>query len=319
MVGRHLAQVLPVHQGAVVDRHAGHCERLLGRGQDVGGGGSLPGGRAGLLQRARQRRGGGAGGYVEVGVAAGPGQAVRLTDGVAGDDVHPHREVGDHPSEQVQLLSVLAPEHRDVGAEQVQQQHDHGEHAVEVARPARPLPPVAELARADADRRRAVGVDLAGGRGQHDVDALDGADGQVGLQGPGVGVEVLPRAELQGVDEDGDDDVVGVLTGEADQRDVTLVQGAHGHDHGDPSPQRGAGGDQAGPVPDQQRPRRHDPGRCIRHGTRLRHVFDATQRARRRAHRGGFSSSTSATARAAAGVSRRWWRARARVAAARAR
>ena len=56
------------------------------------------------------------------------------------------------------------------------------------------------------------------------------ARGQVLVQGARVLVQVLGRAELERVDEDGDRDRAaraGQLTGPAEQRPVAVVQGAH--------------------------------------------------------------------------------------------
>src|SRR5690606_15363995 len=56
-----------------------------------------------------------------------------------------------------------------------------------------------------------------------------------------VAAEVLALTELQAVDEDAGDDRVGVLARFVHQRDVALVQVAHGGDEGD-APGPGTGG-----------------------------------------------------------------------------
>ncbi|GAA3051873.1 hypothetical protein GCM10020000_36500 [Streptomyces olivoverticillatus] len=60
-------------------------------------------------------------------------------------------------------------------------------------------------------------------------------DHDVGVEGARIAVEILAGAELQGVDEDGDDDLpVGAheLAGGADEGGVALVQGTHRHHDG---------------------------------------------------------------------------------------
>jgi hypothetical protein len=54
----------------------------------------------------------------------------------------------------------------------------------------------------------------------------------VGLEGARILVEILVRAELQAVDEDRGDHRVAVLARQAHQRQVALVQIAHGRDEG---------------------------------------------------------------------------------------
>ncbi len=59
---------------------------------------------------------------------------------------------------------------------------------------------------------------------------------QLGVPGliPGIGRKVLPRRELGRIDEDAGHGPLGALAGAAHQRQVPLMQGAHGGDQGDP-------------------------------------------------------------------------------------
>ena len=138
-----------------------------------------------------------------------------------------------HAADEQQLLGVLLAEVGRVGAGEVHELGDDGEHAVEVAGPGLALEDVAERAGRDPDARVAVLVDDVGGRGEDEVDARGRADLQVGVEGARVAREVLAWAELQRVEEDRDDDVCGALASGADQGRVPVVQRAHGHDDGD--------------------------------------------------------------------------------------
>ena len=93
-----------------------------------------------------------------------------------------------------QLLVVLLAEHGDVGADQAEQLGDHGEHAAEVAgRGLAPSSTAPSGPGSTRDLRVAAGVDLLDRRREDDVDALLGADLEVGVEGARVAVEVLAR------------------------------------------------------------------------------------------------------------------------------
>ncbi len=68
---------------------------------------------------------------------------------------------------------------------------------------------------------------------EDEVGLFGGAHVDVFFEGAGIFVEVFMGAELCGVDEDGDDDVVGEFFGFFDEAEVSLVEGAHGGDAGD--------------------------------------------------------------------------------------
>src|SRR5690606_41233272 len=95
----------------------------------------------------------------------------------------------------------------DVGAGEVQQLGDDGEHAVEVAGAGGALQAFPHGAGADPDLGCAARVDLLHRGGEHDVGSRLLGQLQVRVQGAGVAVEVLALSELERVDEDGDDDL----------------------------------------------------------------------------------------------------------------
>ncbi len=136
------------------------------------------------------------------------------------------------------MLRVLLAEEGQVGAGQVEQLGDDGQHPVEVAGPGGAFEAPAHRAGGDPHLRVPARVDLVDGRGEHHVGARLFGDRHVRVEGARIPVEVLARPELQRVDEDGDDDLAlgpGQFTGGPDQGGVALVQGAHGHHHGPPS------------------------------------------------------------------------------------
>ena len=54
---------------------------------------------------------------------------------------------------------------------------------------------------------------------------------EVGIQGTRIGVEILMRRELGGVDEDADHHMLGMFFRLGHQRDMTGMKGAHGGHH----------------------------------------------------------------------------------------
>jgi hypothetical protein len=196
-------------------------------------------------QRARDGEGGVALGVGEVAVAAGQRQAVRLPHRRHAHNLDRKVQVAHHPPDQRELLRVLAPEHRDVRPGQVQQLRDDGEDAVEVAGPRTAFQHVAE--RPGAHRHeRAFRVDDVRRRREDQVHALRLAGGQVGVERAGVAVEVLVRAELERVHEDGRDRAGRAFARDAHQRAVALVQRAHRHHDGGRAVEFGSRGGEVG-------------------------------------------------------------------------
>ena len=144
----------------------------------------------------------------------------------------------------------LQAEQRPARAGEVHEGQHHLGHAREVGGPGGTLQDGGDRAGVDAHGRLAMGVhDL--GRGGEDDEPPDGErvmrvlpargaqDGRqaldVGLQGARVGLQVLPRGELERVDEDGDDDGAArpdPTGGLGHEVEVALVERPHGHDNG---------------------------------------------------------------------------------------
>ena len=87
-----------------------------------------------------------------------------------------------------------------------------------------------------------LGVEVGGAGEEDGVGAFGLAEGEVVLFAAGVGVVVFVGGELGGVDEDGDDDAVAALFGEADEGEVALVEAAHGGDEADGAAEAFLGG-----------------------------------------------------------------------------
>src|SRR3954451_137616 len=166
----------------------------------------------------------------EVHVAARQRKTVGLADGGPADHLDREVEVAHHPADQRELLGVLLAEERDVGPGQVQQLADAGHHAVEGPRAVFALEPVAQRSRGDPHLGLTIRVDDVRGRGEDHVDLLARAECKVGVEGARIAVEVLPRRELQGVEEDRDDHGVAACARGPDQLTVPFVQRTHGHD-----------------------------------------------------------------------------------------
>src|SRR3954447_5521763 len=169
----------------------------------------------------------------EVHVAARQRETVGLADGGPADHLDREVEVAHHPADQRELLGILLPEERDVGPGQVQQLADDRQDAVEVAWAVFALEPVAQRSRGDPHLGLTIRVDDVRGRGEDNVDLLARAEREVGVEGARIAVEVLPRRELQGVEEDRDDHGVAACARGPDQLTVPFVQRTHGHDDRD--------------------------------------------------------------------------------------
>ena len=168
---------------------------------------------------------------VEASIAAGHRKPVALALGAAHLYAHRHVEVCDHALDHRHLLGVLLSEVGDVRRDHVEQLRHHRGDATEVGGPARrALEAVGEAEDLDSGTE-AVRVDLLDRRGEQDVGAcLFGEAGIVGLAAR-IGLEVGTLVKLRGIDEQGDDDKVALFSRTSDQREVSIMQGAHrGHE-----------------------------------------------------------------------------------------
>ena len=133
-----------------------------------------------------------------------------LAHGRVADDLDAEVEITGQAAHDRQLLEVLLAEHRHIRACGGEQLGDHRGDAVEVTGPRRPLPS------APTARRRVTVVENPSAihrrRGRHidHVDAGIVAGAQVVVERAGVVLEVAALTELQWIDEDRDDDPIGV-------------------------------------------------------------------------------------------------------------
>ena len=95
-----------------------------------------------------------------------------------------------------------------------------------MSRPDLALQHRSQLARLDP-RVEARRIELVRGRREQEIDALGLGDPRVRGLVARVAGEVIGRVELRWVDEEADDDDVGLLPGRAHQGDVPGVEGAH--------------------------------------------------------------------------------------------
>jgi len=138
----------------------------------------------------------------KVDVATAQSQPVRLPYQGAPHHFHGDVQVPDHAANDLELLKVLFAEVGPLGLDDVKELEHHGTDPPEVPRPRR----AAQVGAKPGFFHEGGGVGGVHGRGV-------GGEDQVGFQTlqkvlvpdqiPGVGGQVLPGAELEGVDEDG--------------------------------------------------------------------------------------------------------------------
>jgi hypothetical protein len=199
-------------------------------------------------QRLAQLHGLGALGGAQVAVARAERQAVLGAAGVARDDLDGQSELAHHLADHHQLLVVLAPEHgaaRAAAEHAGKELHHHRAHAHEEPGTEVPLEDVGDLRIGVHLEGLRLGVQVVLARREQHVAAGGLQLGAVGVPGARVAVEVLVRQELQPVHEDAGDGDVAQPRGLAHEREVAVVQVAHGgHEGGAPAP--GKGGAQVG-------------------------------------------------------------------------
>ena len=210
----------------VVDIDRGHLVEHRARGVQSGrrapGGGVHPG-QQGSRQGTRLFAFDGA----EIAVARRHRQPVGFTHDRHADDRHVDVQVGDHLTDQHQLLVVLLTEERPVWPHDLQQLEHHGQHTREMRWPRRTFKLRSKRAGLHGGAR-SVRVHLRRSRGEGDLDTFGAQLREVVVEGLRVFVEVLVGAELQRVDEDRHHhDRARHPLGRPHQRQVTLVQGTH--------------------------------------------------------------------------------------------
>jgi hypothetical protein len=132
-----------------------------------------------------------------------------------------------------ELLGVLLAEDGDVGAHEAEERGDHRRHALEVAGPAVALE--AGRRALDPHSRRGAGRVDGGDLGQEDeIAAGRGEARRIALLVARIALEVGRVVELRRVDENRDDDARSVLPRQLDQRQVAVVERAHGRHEADP-------------------------------------------------------------------------------------
>ena len=186
----------------------------------------------GGVEGAAEAGGLGALGGGEILVAGGHGEAVGFAAGGSGNDFDGEEEVADHAADDAELLGVFFAEDGEVGEDGVEELGDDGADAVEMAGAGGAAEGAGEGGFGDGDAG-ALGIHVWDGGEENEIDAFKFAEGAVGVEGAGIGGEILVGAELGGVDEDGDDHDVGAILRDADEGEVAIVEVAHGGDEAD--------------------------------------------------------------------------------------
>lgn len=148
----------------------------------------------------------------QVGVTRAFGQTVSLAHDGTADDGHVHVQVGHHALDDGELLGVLLPEKSAMRLHDVEELRDHRAHAAEVPRARGAAQRVGERFH-DHEGVVGRGVHVVHFRVEDDVDAVALADARIALEIARVGLVVLARSELDGVDEYRDDDAVARRAG----------------------------------------------------------------------------------------------------------
>jgi len=173
----------------------------------------------------------------QVRVARAHGETVGLAHGRDAGDLDRQVEVAHHAPDQRELLCVLLTEEGDVGPDDVEELHDHG--AAEMPGPGPAAEPVLEVPdfhiRFIPGREHRLRL-----RAKDDIDPFPFQESGIPVEIPGIGPEILLRAELDRVDEDADDGDVRPHPALPDEAQMPLVKKPHGRDQSDLRP-AGAG------------------------------------------------------------------------------
>ena len=144
-------------------------------------------------------------------------------------------QVPDHSADYEQLLIILLSENRGMRLDHVQQYVDHGGNAAKKAGALLPAQNRTQFRHLDPGHAlRTLGVHQSFRGHEHHVALVVFKGLEVGVQRPGVGVEVLVFPELERIDEYGGDDAVARLPGPFHQGQVPLVKITHGRHEDDP-------------------------------------------------------------------------------------
>src|ERR1044071_5893627 len=147
------------------------------------------------------------------------------------DDFHVHTEIAHHPADHLELLIIFFPENGDLRLNDIEKLGNDRGHAAKMVRPHGSTERQGQLLGLDRGLRGGP-TNLRGGGKEKRVDAFVLQKPLVTLQVAWIRREVLAWTELHRVDEDRHDNALAALLGVAHQREMPLVQVAHGrHEH----------------------------------------------------------------------------------------
>ncbi len=211
---------------------AGRAERLPGRGQPRCRRPPVRQCRRGFPEHARKGAGDRPVGRAQIAVARRQGEAVRLADRRHADDLGRDVEIAGHPPDHLQLLEVLLAEIGPLALRLVEQLGDDRGDAFEMAGTADATEMVGEAGDLDlgGEARR---IDLRGRRCEDQIDAGQLQQRHIARLVAWIGAEILMRAELRRVDEDGGDDAGAGLPCHRRQGQMPAVQRTHGRHQAD--------------------------------------------------------------------------------------
>ena len=186
---------------------------------------------------ARQLGGNGPLGGSQIAVTRRERQPVFGPHGGHADDLDGHRHVGHHLANERQLLVILLAKAGHIRLYQIEQLGDDGTDTTEVTRTQRPLQQIGETRHLDEGlARQPLRIHDLRGRGEHHIDTGRFQRSAILLQSARVVGEILGLVELHRVDEDADHHLLGVAVRLLHQRQVALMQIAHGGHECDGTP-----------------------------------------------------------------------------------
>ncbi len=170
--------------------------------------------------------------FREILVAGTAGETVRFADQGGHDDVDGHVEIADHPLDDQRLLRVLLAEDGDIRAGEIEQLQADRADAAEMDGAGKTAKRLRQRCfRYPCGEVRSVHVRR---RGIEDgVHAAFAAEPFVPFEIARIFVKVFVGAELRGIDENGDDDLVRLRFGDVHEGEMAVMEIAHRGDEAD--------------------------------------------------------------------------------------
>ena len=170
--------------------------------------------------------------FRQIAVARTHRQAIGLPDDGMADNLDGKVEITDHPADYRQLLQVLFAEDGDMRHHEMKELGDNRRHPVEVAGPIGAAEALGDAAGRDPGLKLRL-EHFFDGRGKERIDPFLFGHAAIPLKISRIGAEILPRPELDGIDEETDDSPAAQGARQPHQGQVAGMKPAHGRDEYD--------------------------------------------------------------------------------------